>query len=79
VKTACLFALFTAAISAADPKPLLNGKNLDGWEVIGDGQWTVMFDGTLLGQRITDLRKQFVPGGPLATPVQVKSWVDTQS
>ncbi len=29
---------------------LLNG-NLNGWEVIGDGIWTVMRDGTLLGQR----------------------------
>jgi hypothetical protein len=79
VKTACLFLLFTAALSAADPKPLFNGKNLDAWEVIGDGQWTVMADGAILGQRITDLRKQFVPGGPLATPGQFKSWVDTQS
>src|SRR3977135_973494 len=29
---------------------LLNG-NLNGWEVVGDGIWTVMRDGTLLGQR----------------------------
>ena len=28
--------------------PLFNGKNLDGWEIVGDGQWTVMRDGTLL-------------------------------
>ncbi|MGC8793596.1 MAG: 3-keto-disaccharide hydrolase [Bryobacteraceae bacterium] len=30
--------------------PLFNGKTLDGWEVIGEGVWTVMSDGTLLGQ-----------------------------
>jgi hypothetical protein len=64
---------------AADGKPLFNGKNLDGWEVIGDGQWTVMADGTVLGQRTSDLRKQFVPGGPLGTPQLFKGWVDTQS
>ena len=29
---------------------LLNGS-LNGWEVVGDGIWTVMHDGTLLGQR----------------------------
>jgi hypothetical protein len=29
---------------------LLNGS-LNGWEIIGDGIWTVMRDGTLLGQR----------------------------
>jgi hypothetical protein len=79
VKTAWLLAAFAASLFAADPKPLFNGKNLDGWEVIGDGQWTVMADGTLLGQRVTDLRKQFVPGGPLGTPKEFKAWVDTQS
>ena len=72
MRTASLLALIGAAllhgpITAADSKPLFNGKNLDGWEIIGDGQWTVMADGTLVGQRITDLRKQLVPGGPIAT------------
>jgi Domain of Unknown Function (DUF1080) len=33
---------------------LING-NLDGWDVIGDGIWTLMRDGTLVGQR--DLKK----------------------
>ena len=79
MKLACLFALAVLPLPAADPRPIFNGKNLDGWEVIGDGQWTVMADGTLLGQRITDLRKQFVPGGPLATPAQYKGWIDAQS
>jgi len=66
-------------LAAADAVRLFNGKNLDGWEIIGDGQWTVMADGTLLGQRIGDLRKQLVPGGPLPTPQAFKSWVDSQS
>lgn len=44
VATACLpaFAQWTA---------LLNGRNLDGWESLGSGSWTVMRDGALLGQR----------------------------
>jgi Domain of Unknown Function (DUF1080)/Protein of unknown function with HXXEE motif len=76
-----LLALFMLSVplSAADWKPLFNGKNLDGWEVRGDGQWTVMRDGAILGQRISNLRKQFVPGGPLTTPKDFKNWVDTQS
>jgi hypothetical protein len=76
-----LMALLAAAIPlmGAGPVPLFNGKNLDGWEIIGDGQWTVMADGTLLGQRTGDFRKMFVPGGPLATPQQFRAWVDTQS
>lgn len=44
--------VFTAGLlSAADWKPLFNGKNLDGWEITGDGVWTVLEDGTLVGQR----------------------------
>lgn len=68
-----------ASLLLADEKPLFNGKNLDGWGMIGDGQWTAMSDGTLLGQRIGDYRKMFVPGGPLPTPQQFKAGVDTQS
>src|ERR1700682_789537 len=30
---------------------LLNGKNLDGWEVCGEGFWNVLDDGTVVGQR----------------------------
>jgi len=70
--------LFAGALAAADGAVLFNGRNLDGWEVIGDGQWTVMADGTLLGQRSGDLRKLLVPGGPF-TLSQFKGWVDTQS
>src|SRR5579875_3279652 len=33
---------------------LFDGKNLDGWEVIGDGLWSVTSDGLLVGER--DLR-----------------------
>jgi hypothetical protein len=76
---ASLFICLVTLLRAADDKPLFNGKNLDGWEVIGDGQWTVMADGTLLGQRISDYRKMFAPGGPLPTQPQFKGWVDTQS
>jgi hypothetical protein len=76
----CSAAMLAAALLAADDsKPMFNGKNLDGWEVIGDGQWTVMADGTVIGQRVGDLRKMLVPGGPMATPKDFKSWVDTQS
>ena len=35
---------------AGDWKELLNGKDLDGWEVIGTGVWSVLKDGTLVGQ-----------------------------
>lgn len=78
IAIACIIS-FAASLMAADGTPLFNGKNLDGWEVIGDGQWTVMADGTLLGQRIGNLRKVFLPGGPLTTPQEFNGWINAQS
>lgn len=50
-----LFALllFCLCTAWAGPKwaSLFNDKNLDGWEVVGDGFWNVLSDGTLVGQR----------------------------
>jgi hypothetical protein len=43
--------LLLLALVAQDWKPLFNGKDLTGWEEHGPGTWTVMKDGTLLGQR----------------------------
>lgn len=47
--------LLLATAANSQTVDLFNRKNLDGWEVKGDGVWTVMKDGTLLGQR--DLAK----------------------
>jgi len=44
--------LFAAALPGASWQSLFNGRNLDGWEVRGDSQWTATRDGVLLGQRI---------------------------
>ena len=48
-----LLALVTACapLGSAQWMSLIQGQSLDGWEVIGDGSWTVMKDGTLVGQR----------------------------
>jgi hypothetical protein len=52
MKLLCAIALLSGLLlSAQDWRPLFNGKNLDGWEVRGDGIWTQMKDGTLIGQR----------------------------
>lgn len=49
----CVLLVFCACTVWAGPKwtSLFNGKNLDGWEVVGDGVWSVLSDGTLVGQR----------------------------
>ena len=59
--------------------PLFNGKNLDGWEVIGDGQWTVMANGALLAQRTADVRKLLVPGARFTTKQEYEAWENSQS
>ncbi|HLN03376.1 MAG TPA: DUF1080 domain-containing protein [Bryobacteraceae bacterium] len=44
-------ALVFAQLSPAAWVNLVNGKNIDGWEIVGEGFWNVMSDGTLVGQR----------------------------
>jgi hypothetical protein len=75
MRCALVLLIWAASAFAADPVPMFNGKNLDGWEVIGDGQWTIMRDGTIVAQRTADLRKIFAPA---ATPPG-RGWIDTQS
>lgn len=52
--------LFLSIPALAGWISLTNGKNLDGWDVIGDGLWTVMRDGTILGQRSMEKGKAVV-------------------
>ncbi len=74
-----LLSLLVSTVFAQEWKPLFNGKDLDGWEVRGDGQWTVMADGTVLGQRTGDYRKMLAPGGPLQDPKEYGVWVNNQA
>ena len=43
--------LIVAAVLPADWIPLMNGKDLEGWEAVGDGVWSVMEGGILVGDR----------------------------
>jgi hypothetical protein len=45
-----LLAAVLAIAPLAGATRIFNGKDLTGWEVAGEGLWTVMSDGTLLGQ-----------------------------
>jgi hypothetical protein len=53
MRTLLLLVVIALFAGAADNKsvPLFNGRNLDGWEQVGDGVWTILPDGTLVGQR----------------------------
>jgi hypothetical protein len=68
-----LFLLMPALSSAAGWTNIFNGKDLTGWESIGDGVWTVLRDGTLIGQR--DLTR--APWQPSAR--EQRAWRDQQA
>lgn len=71
----------TAATLAAQGswKPLFNGKNLDGWEVKGDGNWTVMEGGVLIGQAVSGGKTPFGPWPATLTEKAYLQWGQTQS
>lgn len=52
----CFAAFLPQALMAQPWRDLFNGKNLDGWQVRGDGVWYVLKEGVLVGQRKPSLR-----------------------
>ncbi len=80
MKRAILLGLFLLAggVSAQEWKALFNGKNLDGWEAKGDGHWTVLAGGILLGHPVSGAKNPFGPTWPIEEK-QYLSWRQTQS
>ncbi len=72
-----LVALGGAAHGADSWKPLFNGKDLDGWEVIGESVWSVTRDGTLVGQR--DLLSALKQQPFMADAREYRAWLYNQS
>jgi hypothetical protein len=58
--------LLCAQLAPAQWVNLLNGKNLDRWEVVGEGYWNVLSDGILVGQR------------DIAKPTERQCWLYTK-
>jgi hypothetical protein len=83
-----LWAALVCSLTAADrpgqkPAPgrdgwtaLFNGKDLTGWQPVGNGVWHVMRDGALLGQR--DFQLGFFENWPI-TAQQFRGWKDVQA
>jgi len=66
-------------LPAQSGEKLFNGRNLDGWQVRGEGIWTVLKDGTLLGQRRhASLAKPFPQPFPIDQK-QYASWLNRQA
>jgi hypothetical protein len=74
--------LLTAAALCAQTgwRTLLNGRNLDGWQVIGDGKWTVLADGSVLGLPSSGEKQPFGRPFPVTlTEKEFTDWRQTQS
>ncbi|MCC6538610.1 MAG: DUF1080 domain-containing protein [Bryobacterales bacterium] len=78
---AALGAVAAAVSLSAQPagRPLFNGRNLDGWEVKGDGLWTVLPGGVLLAQATSGGKTPFGPWPVTLTEKQYLDWRQTQS
>lgn len=77
---AILFALsLTISAKAQTWEPLFDGKSLDSWDVRGEAIWTILPDGTLLGQRRqAHVSNPFPDSWPIAQK-QFASWVYRQA
>ena len=65
---------------AQEWRTLYNGKNLDGWETKGDGQWKVLADGTLFAYPVSGPKNPFAGEWPATlTEKQYLDWRQTQS
>jgi hypothetical protein len=72
--------LAVGGAAAQDWKVLFNGKNLDGWEVKGDGEWKVLADATLIAYPVSGPRNPFGSSWPVTiAQKQYLDWRQTQS
>ncbi len=76
-----IFAALTLPLLAQSAwKPLFNGKNLDGWHTVGDGQWKVLADGSLIGLPVSGAKNPFGTAWPVQlSEKQYHDWRQTQS
>ncbi|MBM3810311.1 MAG: DUF1080 domain-containing protein [Acidimicrobiia bacterium] len=74
-RTFLMCAVFAACALAQEWKQLFNGKNLDGWEVKGDGLWHVLPDGVLFAHPASGPRNPFGEAWPATiTGKQYMDW-----
>lgn len=61
-------------------RPLFNGKNLDGWQTVGDAKWKVLADGSVIGLPVSGPKNPFGDSWPVTlTEKQYHNWRQNQS
>ncbi|MFN7922522.1 MAG: DUF1080 domain-containing protein [Bryobacteraceae bacterium] len=79
MKTLAWVLVLACAAFGQTGKPLFNGKNLEGWEVKGDGQWKVLAGGTLIAQSSSGAKTPFGAWPVTLDEKQYMAWRQTQS
>jgi hypothetical protein len=78
LKLLASFLMAAVLLPAQEWKPLLNGKDLDGWEKHGPCEWSYLSDGIILGQRTHENRND--PFGPWpAAANSFHRWLNQQA
>lgn len=78
LRTLLVTLLITASLQAADWVDITPKPDLAGWEKAGDdGVWTVLADGTLVGQRDLLSARKHLP--EFANPASWQVWLNTQA
>lgn len=74
-----LLAAVALSVSAQSWRPLFNGRDFDGWEIVGDGQWRVLADGSILAQATSGGKAPFGAWPASLAEKQYVDWRQTQS
>jgi hypothetical protein len=75
-----LLLCIAASAPAADWRELFNGRNLDGWQVVGDGNWKVLGGGILMAQAVSGPANPFGESWPVTLDQKrYRDWRQTQS
>lgn len=79
MRLAVLCSLAAGCSFAQGDRPLFNGRDLDGWEVKGDGVWKVLEGGILMAQASAGAKTPFGSWPATVDEKKFHQWRQTQS
>lgn len=69
----------TLSLTAQSSSSLFNGRDLEGWQVVGDGEWKVLADGTIFAQATSGAKAPFGQWPVTLDQKQYMNWRQSQS
>jgi hypothetical protein len=74
-----ILCLAAACVPGQTGQPIFNGQNLDGWDVVGDGDWKVISGGVLIAQATSGAKLPFGQWPVTLDEKKYMQWRQTQS